>query len=493
MNKLHVVEEKLWTPDCEPRPKFHTARNPKLVTLAPRVRLVNRALGGRFMPWQDKAVDVALELDPLNPCRWRYDTVVIIVPRQAGKTYLLRQVMIDRLLFYVKHPIMMTAQTGRDARKRWAQIPEALQAEKNPQRFKLLRGQGSEQLLNLKNGSTIAPFAPTPKSVHGDTLPLVTVDEAWAFDEEAGLALENAINPTQVTVIDSQLWIVSTRGTAKSGYLNALIEKGRAAVSDPDSRTCYIEYSADEKKAAQNPYSDETLSFHPALGHTQTPEKLRNLGETMSQPAWVRSILNLNSTENENPIDPAMWDSLGTLPKDSKPVSCMQTAIGIDIAVDGSTASIAAGWTIKDDDGQTITAARIVYTAPGVDWLIPKLEELRSKGYKNFYLDPSGPTRSFYERVKENKRIYRRITPTTTRQYSTACQFLIDATSTGSIIHSGDMGLAQQVQYAAYRPMGGVIAFDSRQSQGNIDGLRALTIAAWAGRTRHQKNGIGIV
>ena len=171
-------------------PKYATRRNPANPTFGARIAATAAFLGGSLMPWQRQVADVALELDPETPGAWRYPVVVVTVPRQAGKSFLLRAVMVDRMMAYNRHEILMTAQTGKDARKRWKQINTALNAEKKPGYFRVYASQGSERTEYLKRGSFISPFAPTPKSIHGDSLHLVTVDEAWAFDAEAGLALE---------------------------------------------------------------------------------------------------------------------------------------------------------------------------------------------------------------------------------------------------------------------------------------------------------------
>lgn len=115
--------------DCPP-PKYGTTRNPANPSFGARVAAVAQYLGTPLMPWQRLVADVVMELNPANPGAWRYQQVVISVPRQAGKTALLRAIMADRLMNYARHEVLMTAQTGKDARKRWKQVLDALDAEK---------------------------------------------------------------------------------------------------------------------------------------------------------------------------------------------------------------------------------------------------------------------------------------------------------------------------------------------------------------------------
>ena len=148
------------------------------------------ALGAPFMPWQRQVADVALEAQPLVPGAMRYPLVVVTVPRQSGKTTLLRAVAMVRAMSRPRHEVVYTAQTGKDARKQWRAWCSAITEPPSPFAgvAHLRRSQGSEAL-TLPNSSSVAPFTPAPKSLHGSSPPTVFVDEAWSFDEELAVAL----------------------------------------------------------------------------------------------------------------------------------------------------------------------------------------------------------------------------------------------------------------------------------------------------------------
>ena len=458
--------------NCPP-PKYGTARNLKNPSFGARVAAVATYLGTPLMPWQRRVANVVMELNPRDPGAWRYQQVVISVPRQAGKTALLRAIMADRFMNYARHEVLMTAQTGKDARKRWKQLTEALRAEKKPDIFKTRLSQGSEAVTFIPNGSKISPFAPTPKSIHGDSLHLVTVDEAWAFDSEKGAALETAINPTQLTVKDSQLIIVSTKGTASSAYLNQLIEKGREAVKDPLSSMAFFEWSADEEQAEENPYSDETLSFHPAIGYTQSADKIRAL-ETGSLDAWKRSILNLETATESTILNLAVWDSLADNPQ--VPDNISQVSLGFDVAQNREGAAIYAAWT-HPAKGLQIA---LVKQAPGVSWLLDDLPALAGLGYRDIIADDSGTARTVIGDLDTETRD--KISVLKPREYATACQLFLDRVKAGEITHDHNPQLRDAIANAALRSMGGAVAFDARKSAGAIDTLRAAALAVWGTR-----------
>ena len=454
-------------------PKYATARTLTNPSYGRRIEAMAAYMGGPLMPWQKQVAAVGMELDPKLPGAFRYDTVVVSVPRQSGKSYLLRAIMADRIMSYNRHEVVMTAQTGKDAKKRWNQLINSLKADKKPAYFNVRKSQGTEYLEYLKRGSKLSPFAPTPKSVHGDSLNLITIDEAWAFDADSGAALEAAIEPTQLTILDSQMWIVSTRGTSKSAYLNTLIERGRHAVDDPTSRLAYFEWSADEALAEADPYGEATLAFHPAMGHTQTYEKILSLAKPGVPGAlanWRRSILNLDTPlENETIIDLALWDSLAA-DQPLEPPPPNEVSIGVDIALDRSGASIVAAWVTADGD----LALSLIMSGPGVDWVAPTVRRLSGAGYKWIGADATGPMATTATDITNSGAALEIIK---TKEYALATQLLLDRVRDGRLVHDGATQLRTAWGQAACRPMYGVMALDASRSAGPIDALRAAAVA----------------
>lgn len=152
--------------------------------------------------------------------------VVVSVPRQTGKTTLLRAVGAHSCLVCGRD-VFYTAQTGKDARERWLDLVKILRVnDALADRVKIgLRG-GSEQVVFTDTGAAFRVFAPTPESLHGYTPPKVMIDEAFAQTGMSGELLMGAIGPAQITIRDRQIWIVSTAGTAESTFLHDWIDRG---------------------------------------------------------------------------------------------------------------------------------------------------------------------------------------------------------------------------------------------------------------------------
>lgn len=464
-------------PSSCPPAAYATARTPDNRSLGRAVGAVSALLGEPLMPAQQYVADVALERDPDRPGAWRYPLVVVSFPRQAGKTTLMRAVRVHRAITRPQLVSLMTAQTGKDARKQWAKMAERVRAPDSPlRRFAQLRRSVGSEALAFLNGSTISPFAPTPKAVHGDTVPLADIDEGWSFGTEDGHALIEAIEPTQITVPDRQLWIFSTMGTAASTFFHDLVDEGRAAVADPRSRMAYFEWSAPEDA---DPLAPATVAaFHPAVGHTQELADL--MARAQGRPAvWRRSYLNLRTaTAGPAVLDLAEWSELVMA---REVPSGAQLVLAYAVAADRSGATVAAAWrTGEAEDGRPIVHVAIVASSPGAAWVPRTVHELRERLQPRAVgADDSGLTRNATTELRRVAGTDDAVRTLTVRAYTEACAELLAAVQDGRLTHDGAEQLREAIAAAVLRPMGGGRGFDARASAGPIDALQAATVAAW--------------
>lgn len=448
-------------------PKYATARTPGLHSYGARAAVVSEALGAPLMPWQQLVADVALELHPTIPGAWHYRRVIVSVPRQAGKTTLMRAIAIDRALSRPGVQAFLTAQTGKDARARWRDWVKAIDAPGCPLApFVDVRKAAGSEALTFPNGSFVSPFAPTPKSLHGYTPPLVMVDEAWAFDEAAGQELEAAISPAQITLPDRQLWLVSTMGDASSTWFHAMIDRARETVGDPNSDTAFFEWSADD---ALDPYDPATLAFHPALGYTQTLEDLVEQAARESPGNWRRGFLNLRTHTRETVVDVALFDALAAAPHPTPPMG--ECVIAYAVAGDRSGSSV---WAAHQADG--VPCLHLVASRAGSAWVAPVIRELHARGPRAIVADDAGHTRTVTATLTTDGVP---VDASSTADYVTACAAFLGHITDGTLRHDAAPELRDAVEAAALRPMAGGKGFDDARSSGPIDHLKAATLAAF--------------
>lgn len=447
-------------------PSWATPPTPGAPNDLAAVREVAAMLGTPLMPWQANVARVATERR--EDGSWRWPVVVVTVPRQSGKTTLMRSVLVQRTLMRPRHLAFYTAQTGKDARARWMDLVEAAEAAPLTGPLATVRKAAGDSALSWPNGSKIGTFAPTPKSLHGYTPPLVMTDECFAFDLAAGNALEGAIRPAQITLRDRQWWIVSTAGTADSGWLRRWVDLGRQSVQDgAESGIAYFEYSLGEG----DPYDREAWrSFHPALGLTVDEDALAADAASTPRGEWERAYCNRWTSTSDSVIPLDVWDSLG---RDQLPKPHGTIGLGLAVAEDRSEAALWAAWITPDDRA----ALRVVRAEAGIAWLEDAVREARAVLGESAVVvaTEDGPVRQITDRLRQDHVDVLGLAP---RDFATACGSLLWRASNGILDHDRSPALRAAVTVAQTRPMGdGSYGFARRASNGSIAALEAATVA----------------
>lgn len=468
------------TPTATPRP-WSTQRDPAWATEGGEIARLARVMGKPFMPHQRYIADVATERDSFG--RYRYRTVLITLPRQSGKTTLLGPVQMHRIITRPRIKAFFTAQTGKDARSRFKDLTNLVTESPLAPLAKLRFAQGSEGV-HMPNGSSLNVFSPTPSAMHGETPHLVTLDEIWKHDTIRGNELMGAIRPAQITLgSEAQIFMVSTMGTAMSGFMNDLIDVGRSG-SDPSM--CYIEYSLPD---GLDPLDRNVYElFHPAIGITISLDDFA--AEVRAEAAknyaeMLRAYMN-RRTEAVDPIIPAeAWAALRRDDELHGIPSRRELALSYEVAPDNASAVVMASW--RDADGAP--SSRIVHAAPGTAWLVDLVLKLRADWQPaSLAADDGGPTR------RVNAEIRQRIAATegadvaesalfTTRgtDYSTACDaWLTYARDDRTFRHDGSRTFAAAVQHLVIARMGDAIKFSRKDSTGPIAAAIASAVGLWA-------------
>jgi phage terminase large subunit-like protein len=184
----------------------------KALTLAGRV-------GRRSMPWQVRLLFAILRVEPGG--LWTHSDVVIICPRQNGKTLI---VMLRILfgLFVLNERIIYTAQrwkTAEDVYKRlWTIIRIRRSLLRRVTRHTLSQGNGE---IELVSGGKVLFCTRSADAGRGfDEVDLIVYDEAYNLTE----ADTSALNPTQMASRNPQTIYTSTPGWL---YRNAVRRMAR--------------------------------------------------------------------------------------------------------------------------------------------------------------------------------------------------------------------------------------------------------------------------
>jgi phage terminase large subunit-like protein len=452
------------TTECVPR--WATARSPERQTLGRAAARVAKVLGHALMPWQRQVADVALEVNADG--RLVYRDVVLSVPRQQGKSYLILVVMLTRALLQSRQVIAYAAQSGLDARKRliedWTPM---LNAGPLGSQVKTYMAPGRESL-TLSNGSQIALLSSTPKSGHGRVLDLGVMDEAFAY---ADARAEQALRPATMTRADPQLWVVSTAGTPDaSPYLLDRVERGRLAVeADLREGIAHFEWAAADDAPLDDPAT--WRSCMPALGHTVTEAAVAAAQKSMARSEFARAYANRWVASMADPIIPLEdWEALAE-PDAPKPARII---LGLDCSPKGKSAAICAVG--PAENGKLLGS--VLEHGPGVDWVAAALERLQGElGRPEIVLDE----RACASILPEIDAM--RLVPVDAAAMGEASAFLLDLATRKRLAHRGEPELVVALDGAGTRPIGdGAWAWSRRSSATDISPLVAFSLSCWGWR-----------
>lgn len=329
-----------------------------------KVEVVAAQLKTPLLAWQRYFIRVATEKNPDGS--YRYPTVVLTVPRQSGKTTVVRALLTTRALLNEGRRAWITAQTGIASRDLLFSLADQVQRSAFGKTVTVRRAADSPRI-EFHTGSRVASFSPTPESLHGKTFADALLDEIFAFDDAEGALLVGSITPAQQTIRDRQLIMVSTKGTPKSTFLNGWIDKGRASVDSTGSQVAYFEWALADGLDA---FDSNNWDFHPGLhGGLITKEDIAAGAQVMTKGEFTRAFMNRQTETLESVLDLKKWDAAKAElvdPERSK------VTIAYEVSYDRSRACIAVAW---KHEGKT--QVRILRNDSGTEWLAPTLTALR--------------------------------------------------------------------------------------------------------------------
>ena len=475
---------------CSPR--WETLRTSGRDTRGPAALRISKALGHELMPWQRHVFDVALELD--DDGQFVYRDVTLTVPRQQGKSLALLVLILTRCLLAPNQHVAYAAQSALDAGKKlrddW--MPLVRQSKLAP--VVSVRYAPGDMGMRFPGGSRQSIVASTEKSIHGSTLDLGILDEAFAYDDAR---VEQGMRPAMSTrshpdydyfgqrrgsprfdraMLGAQFWVVSTAGTPQSSpYLLERVERGRMAVDrGVTDGLCYFEWSAPDDADPEDPATWRACM--PALGDTVDEATVRAAHQSMSRSEFARAYLNRWVTAMGDPIVSLdLWQNL------ARPAAELPgwVVLGVDVAPHDKHAAIVAVGDPLDDGGLQST---VLESGVGTDWLLDALgKHVERYGNPHVMLDG----RACAHLLPEIERVcgFDRITALNTVEIAAACQFWLRLVQDGKLRHRGEQELVSALTGAGQRSLADGWAWSRVKSGVDISPLVAQTLAAsfWLG------------
>lgn len=417
------------------------------------------------MPWQRYVADVGLEL--LEDGSFAYREVIVTIPRQNGKTFLVLCWELHRALMSGSPQLVLySAQTGADAREKFLKdhVPMIERSSLRVTVDKIERANGREGML-FRGGSRISIIASGASAGHGKTVGLGVVDEAF---DDIDDRREQAMLPAMLTIRTAQLLITSTMGTDSSIYLNRKVDAGRdfSAVDADDGNVAYFEWSAPEDCDPDDPQTWRLCM--PAFGLTIGAPAVKHARATMLDGDFRRAMLNQRTASDERIIPQEAWDAVA----DPQAQPDGQVTFAVDCNPELSSASIAAA----DPRGN----CELIHHDRGTGWLVPRAVALAQKWGAAIAIDPTGPAGAF---ILPLEQAGVRVIPVGGQEFTKACGSFFTAVGDQDVKIRPHEDLNAAVAAAKKRPVGDAWVWARKTTLLDISPLVAVTLALHCARS----------
>lgn len=433
----------------------------------PGVRGTLAELGVSFDDWQQDAAKLILSKDAAGQYSTTVGGVVMSIPRQVGKTFLIGWLAFA--LCIVREGITVvwtahrksTADETFDSMKRMANSPKvAPHVERTPDN-------GSEMSVEFKNGSRVVFGARERGFGRGFTeLHVVVFDEAQILTERS---IEDMV-PAQNAARNALTIMIGTppRPIDPSEIFE---DARRAALSGEAPDSLYVEFAADRKAGLDD--KSQWSKANPSYPERTDDAAMLRMRRRLSEDGFRREALGIwdEMASRRTAFPPGDWEDCRIeSPSDEWPVA----AVGLDMNPERTWVTVSLA--LWSDDGLHLEVAETEpFSEAGTGELVKWIHRLVRRRTP-VVIDAFSPARTFEAPLKDLKCTVRILS---SAQFSQACMGLHDAVRERVVTHYGQEHLDASVAGATKKPVGkaGAWAFARDDLEVDLTPIMSVTCA----------------
>ncbi|QDP43631.1 terminase [Gordonia phage PhorbesPhlower] len=427
----------------------------------PRVRKTCQRLGWGFDQWQNDAGRLVVAKRASG--EYASDTIVLSIPRQVGKTYLVACIIFALCLIHPNLTVIWTAHRKTTAAETFRQFDGMAQKPKVAAHVRqVLRGKGDERIL-FNNGSRILFGARESGFGRGMTdVGILVLDEGQILPEST---LED-MGATQNVAVNPLTFVMGTppRPRDDGEFFSSLRQE---AIDGESDGTLYIEFSAD--RGCDPMDRAQWRKANPSFPHRTSERALLRLRKKLkSDDSWNREALGIwDENTQRKVVTPKRWEVLA----DAGPnVDVRPDGFGVDMSHDRHI-SVGACW-LDDDDAHVEEVWAGVDSAACIDWIVE-----RAGKRTPVFIDAVGPANSL---IPELKRRGVNVRASSAADMAKGCGAIDDrANKLGTITHGDQKPVTDALMAAKKRPIrdAGGWGWDRSDPSRPINPIVAVTLA----------------
>lgn len=464
------------------------------------VAAVCEDLGDEFDTWQEGLGQVALGLREDNSFAATVGGVVLSIPRQVAKTFLVGRIVFALCILFPNLNAIWTAHRVSTANSAFRSVV-GLASRRGASRYveKILTG--DELTIVFRNGSMLRYGARAQNFGRGETQVDVEVfDEAQILRADTLEDMVPAANQARLPH-GALLFFMGTPPRPKDEGEQLAARRSEAIADKPDGVVLergdmvYVECSADpECGRAGGPDLmdvDQIKKANPSFPkRTPWMSILRMRKNLKDDDSWRREALGIwDANEVGGVVSYPTWLDLAIPPTQAPTDGTLVFAV--KFSADGERVSCAVA--LRPDEGPVhVESFGVASMAEGTAGLVSWLSE-RWRKASRIFLDGKAGTGDLVQQLVASGVPRRRLHVVTTDEAITAHAGMLRAIQEGGITHIGQPGLDAQVRVAGKRKIGnaGGWGWQAVTPDGDVTALDAVTLAMHAAVTGKRRTGDG--
>ena len=448
----------------------------------PAVRERALAMGLPVDPWQDGVGRLALAKREDGLYAAGIGGVVLSIPRQVGKTYLIAAIVFALCTLFPNQTVIWTAHRTRTHNETFKKMQGMTRKPKIASYVANVRAANGEQEIAFTNGSRILFGARESGFGRGfDEVDVLVLDEAQILTEDAMSDMVPATNAAP----NGLVFMMGTPPRPKDP--GEVFTNVRQAALKGDSDTLYVEFSADPEASLED--RSQLAKANPSYPHRTTDAAIQRMRKLLgSDESFKREAYGIwdEAALSKKAIKAAAWDSRA-VPVEQVPVDGRRV-FAVRFAVDGSGVALAAA--LRPDAGPVhVEGIKMAPMGDGTLWLVDWLLERHEKAAQIVIDGKSGV--GYLVNALRDAGVPKSVIWTPgTDQVMAAHSMFEAAVNGGELTHRGQVDLDDQVKAAEKRKIGATGGFGWAAPEGqSVVLLDAVTLAHWGAKTTKRRPG----
>lgn len=452
-------------------------------TAWPRVVAQCADMGVAFDSWQHGVGAIALGKRSDGKYAATVGGVVLSIPRQVGKTFLIGMIAVALCILHPGMTVLWTAHRSKTATKAFGSFQGMVRKKKIWPHVLAIRTTNGEQEIRFRNGSVIMFGAREQGFGRGfDEVDVEVFDEAQILTEKALEDMVAAANQSRQEAGALLFFIGTPPRPIDPG--EEFSNRRAKALSGKAESMVYVEFSADADADLDD--REQWAKGNPSFPQRTPVESMLRMREQLTDDdSFRREALGIwDAKRTQGVIPAASWAEQ----EDATSAPVDRFALGVEVGPDMAWASVALAG-VRADGHRHVELDEDQHTkGRGVAWLEPHVSALVAANpqVRAVVVDVGGPIkpllveragRYWLKRPDGSRGV--EVTPLRVSELGAGCTDLLSGIVVGDVHHIGQPQLTAAALAATKRAVGdtGLWVWHRRGADSDITPIQAATYA----------------